>query len=55
MIHRDECAAQPYEMKLGRRIHVDTMSTPPPEIVHGVGADLKSYQRRIDQCALQRP
>ena len=29
MIHRDECAAQPYEMKLGRRIHVDTMSTPP--------------------------
>lgn len=24
MIHRDECAAQPYEMKLGRRIPVDT-------------------------------
>lgn len=28
---------------------------PAPETVHGVGANLKSYQRRIDQCALQRP
>ena len=55
MIHRDECAAQPYEMKPGRRIPVDTMSAPPPGIVHGVGADLRTYQHRIDRCALPRP
>lgn len=28
---------------------------PRPEIVRGVGADLRTYQHRIDRCALPRP